>query len=148
MPGPQPKYAITLALEQEARLQQLRTRYMAPFATVQRAQLLVLAHRHPQWQNVTIVQRVGCSVNTVKRWRQRWQTTDAVHDAPRAGRRRTFTALQRAQVVALACSAPRQYGKPWRRWSGEKRAQVAVEQHIVAAIAPGTRRSRIVQGGI
>jgi len=54
MPGPQPKYAITLTPEQEARLQHLSTRYMAAFATVQRAQLLLLAHRHPQWQNATL----------------------------------------------------------------------------------------------
>ena len=78
MPGPRPKYAITLTPEQEARLQQLSTCYMAPFATVQRAQILLLAHRHPQWQNAAIAQQVGCSVNTVKRWRQRWQTTDSV----------------------------------------------------------------------
>jgi transposase len=140
MPGPQPKYAITLMLEQEARLQRLRTCSMAPFATVQRAQILLLAHRHPQWQNATIAQRVGCSVNTVKRWRQRWQTTDSLHDAPRAGTRSTFTPLQRAQVVALACSTPRQYDKPWQRWAGEKLVQVAVEQRIVATISPGTIR--------
>jgi transposase len=140
MPGPRPKYAITLAPEQEARLQQLSTCSMAPFATVQRVQLLLLAHRHPQGQNATLAQRGGCSVNTVKRWRQRWQTTDAWHDAVRAGTRRTFTSLQRAQGVALACSAPRQYGKPWQRWSGEKLAQGAVEQHLVAGIAPRTVR--------
>ncbi len=140
MPGPQPKYAITLAPEQEARLQQLSACYMAPFATVQRAQIVLLAHNHPQWQNVTLAQRLGCSVNTVKRWRQRWQTTAALHDALWAGPRRTFTPLQRAQVVALACSAPRQYGKPWQRWSGEKLAQVAVEERIVANISPATIR--------
>ena len=140
MPGPRPKYAITLAPEQEARLQRLSTCYMAPFAMVQRAQILVLAHRHPEWQNATIARQVGCQVNTVKQWRQRWQTTDALHDAPRAGTRRTFTPLQRAQIVALACSAPRPYGKPWQRWSGEKLAQVAVEQGLVTAIAPGTIR--------
>jgi hypothetical protein len=61
-------------------------------------------------------------------------------DAPRAGSRRTFTPLQRTQIVALACSAPRQHGKPWQRWSGEKLAQVAVEQQIVEAISPGTIR--------
>jgi hypothetical protein len=43
--------------------------------------------------------------------------------------------------VALACSAPRQYGKPWQRWSGEKLAQVATEQQIVKRIAPGTIRT-------
>jgi transposase len=140
MPGPQPQYAITLVPEQEARLQQLSACYMAPFATVQRAQIILLAHDHPEWQNATIAQRLGCSVNTVKRWRQRWQTTDTLRDAPRAGTRRTFTPLQRAQVVALACSAPRQHGKPWQRWSGEKLARVAVEQHVVASISPGTIR--------
>ncbi len=54
MPGPRPKYAITLTPEQEARLPQLSTCYMAPFATVQRAQIVLLAHRHPEWQNATI----------------------------------------------------------------------------------------------
>jgi DDE superfamily endonuclease/homeodomain-containing protein len=140
MPGPRPKYAITLTREQEARLQHLSTCYMAPFATVQRAQIVLLAHRHPQWQNAIIAQQVGCHINTVKRWRQRGPSTDSLRDAPRAGTRHTFTPLQRAQVVALACSAPRQYGKPWQRWSGEKLAQVAVEQHIVATLAPGTIR--------
>jgi DDE superfamily endonuclease/homeodomain-containing protein len=140
MPGPRPKYAITLTREQEARLQHLSACYMAPFATVQRAQIVLLAHRHPEWQNAIIAQQVGCHVNTVKRWRQRGPSTDSLRDAPRAGTRHTFTPLQRAQVVALACSAPRQYGKPWQRWSGEKLAQVAVEQHLVATIAPGTIR--------
>jgi transposase len=141
MPGPRSKYAIRLTPEQEARLQHLSTCYMAPFATVQRAQIVLLASRHPQRPNAIIAQQLNCSVTTVKRWRQRWQTTDSLFDAPRAGTRRTFTSLQRAQVVALACSAPRQYGKPWQRWSGEKLAQVAVEQQIVAGIAPGTIRT-------
>jgi transposase len=140
MPGPQPKYEITLTPEQEARLHQLSTCYMAPFATVQRAQIVWLAHHHPEWQNAAIARRVGCSVNTVKRWRQRWQTTNGLRDAPRAGTQPTFTPLQRTQVVALACSSPRQYGKAWQRWSGEKLAQVAVAQGIVGAISPGTIR--------
>jgi transposase len=141
MPGPRPKYAITLTPEQEVRLASLCTGYMAPFATVQRAQIVLLAARHPEWSNATIAQRLNCHVATVKRWRQRWQHTDSLRDAPRAGTRRTFTPLQRARVVALACSAPRPYGKPWQRWSGEKLAQVAVEQQIIVSIAPGTIRT-------
>jgi transposase len=141
MPGPRPKYAIMLTPEQEARLQQLSTCYMAPFATVQRAQIMLLAHHHPEWSNAVIAQHLKCHINTVKRWRRRWQITDVLHDDPRAGTRRTFTPLQRAQVMALACSVPRQYGKPWQRWSGEKLAQVAIEQQIVKRIAPGTIRT-------
>jgi len=139
--GPRPKYAITLTPEQEARLQRLSACYMVPFATVQRAQILLLAHRYPQWQNAAIAQQLGCHINTVKRWRQRWQTTQTLSDAPRAGTPRTFTSLQRVQVVALACSPPRQYDKPWQRWSGEKLAQGAVERQIVESIAPSTIRT-------
>jgi transposase len=115
---------------------------------VQRARILLLAHQHPAWRNADIARQVGCAVKTVKRWRQRWQTTDALQDAPRPGCTRTFTPLQRAQMTALACSAPREYGKPWRRWSGEKRAQVAVEPQIVTRISPGTIRTWLRQAKI
>src|SRR6266851_2455169 len=141
MPGPLPKYAINLTAAQAMHPQHLSACSTAPFAEVQRARILLLAHQHPAWRNADIARQVGCAVNTVKRWRQRWQTTDALKDAPRAGARRTFTPLQRAQITALACSAPREYGKAWRRWSGEKLAQVAVEQQIVQRISPGTIRS-------
>jgi hypothetical protein len=140
MPGPRPKDAITLTAEQEVRLQHLSTCYMAPLAIVQRAQILLGAFRPPVWANSTSARCVGGNVNTVRRWRRRWQETDHLHDAPRAGTRRTFTPLQRARVVALACSAPRQYGKPWHRWSGEKLARVAIEQQIVDSLAPSTIR--------
>jgi DDE superfamily endonuclease/Homeodomain-like domain len=135
-----PKYATTLTAAQAMRLQHLRACYPAPFAEVQRARLLLLAHQRPAWRHADIARQVGCAVNTVKLWRQRWQTTDALRDAPRPGGRRTFTALQRAQITARACSAPREDGKPWRRWSGEKLAQVAVAQQIVTRLAPGTLR--------
>lgn len=148
MPGPQPKYAITLTAEQEARLQQLSTCYMAPFALVQRAQIVLCAYRHPEWTQGMIAQRVGCSINTVRRWRGRWQRTDSLSDVQRTGTRRTFTSVQRARVVALACSAPRQYGKPWQRWSSEKLARVAIEQQIVERIAPSTIRMWLRQDKI
>ena len=145
MPGPLPKYPIKLTPEQEVRLQHLSTCSTAPFAEVQRARLLLLAHHHPDWRNADIARQVGCTPETVRQWRRRWQTTEVLRDAPRAGARRTFTALQRAQITALACSAPREHGKAWRRWSGEKLAQVAVEQQCVASISPGTVRAWLRQ---
>ena len=148
MPGPLPKYPIQLTPEQEVHLHHLSTCYTAPFAEVQRARLLLLAHQHPAWGNAEIARCVGCCVNTVKRWRQRWQVTDCLHDTARPGHQRTFTPLERAQITALACSTPRAYGKPWRRWSGEKLAQVAVEQQIVTRISPGTIRTWLRQDKI
>jgi hypothetical protein len=148
MPGPLPKYPITLTPEQEARLQHLSTCSTAPFAAVQRARLLLLAHHHPDWRNADIARQVGCTPETVRQWRRRWQITEVLHDAPRAGTRRTFTPLQRAQITALACSAPRDHGKAWKRWSGEKLAQVAIEQQLVRSISPGTIRTWLRQDKI
>ena len=81
MPGPLPKYPIKLTPEQEARLQHLSTCYSAPFAEVQRARLLLLAHHHPDWRNADIADHVGCTPETVRQWRRRWQTTAVVRDA-------------------------------------------------------------------
>ena len=145
MPGPLPKYPIHLTPEQERHLPQLSSSATAPFAAVQRARMLLLAHQQPTWRHAEIARQVGCCGQTVKHWRQRWQQTASVRDAPRAGTRRTFTALQRAQMIALAGSAPRPHGKPWPRWAGEKLAQVAIEQHMVTPIAPGTMRTWLRQ---
>src|SRR5438093_1648098 len=77
MPGPLPKYAITLTAAQAMHLQHLSTCYTTPYAEVQRARILLLAHQHPTWRNAEIARRADCCVNTVKRWRPRWQPTDA-----------------------------------------------------------------------
>src|SRR5437763_13110064 len=78
MPGPLPKYPIKLTPEQEAHLQHLSTCYTAPYAAVQRARMLLLAHQQPTGRNAEIARQVGCCVQTVKRWRQRWQQTDSI----------------------------------------------------------------------
>jgi len=145
MPGPLPKYALTLTAAQERPLQHLSACSTAPVAEGQRARLLLRAQQPPAWRKAAMARQVGCAVHTVKRWRQRWQTPDTLKDAPRPGGTRPCTPLQRAQLTALACRAPREYGQPWRRWSGAKLAQVAVEQPIVTRIAPGTIRTWLRQ---
>ena len=70
MPGPLPKYPIQLTPEQEVHLQQLSTCYTAPFAEVQRARILLLAHQQPpggmrrslgRWAAVSIPSSTGAS---------------------------------------------------------------------------------------
>jgi len=140
MPGPRPQYPIALSETQVAALTHLSLSYTAPHAEVQRARILLLAHHYPTWSNAQIARTVGCARDTVQEWRRRWTPHGILQASTRAGAPRHFSALVRAQIVALACSPPRQYGKPWQRWSSEKLAQVAVEQQIVVAIAPGTIR--------
>lgn len=140
MPGLRPKYAISLSETQVRELTHLSVSYTAPYGEVQRARLVLCAHHHPEWTNRRIAREVGCCLDTVKKWRQRWTTQGTLETRQRRGAPRELTPLVRAQVTALACSNPREHGKVWKRWSGEKLAAVAVEKQIVAAISPATIR--------
>jgi transposase len=140
MPGPRPKYTVTLTETPAARLRQLSRSDTAPCAEVQRARLLLLAHQHPEWQNQRMAQAVGGCVATVPVWRQRWQQEGVVAERPRRGAPREFPALGRTQVVALACTKPTAHGKVWRRWRGEQLAAVAIEPGIVPAMSARTIR--------
>jgi len=140
MPGPRPKYAIQLSETQVTELTRVSMSYTAPFAHVQRARILLLAHQHPEWPHRRIAREVGCCLDTVKGWRQRWHATATLASRPRPGAPRAFPAVVRAHVVALACTKPKDHGKVWKRWSGEKLAQVAIEQGLVPAISPSTIR--------
>lgn len=111
MPGPRPQYTIALNDTQVAALTHLSVSYTAAFAHVQRARMLLLAHEHPDWQNHDIAQTVGCCVATVKVWRQRWQREGMIKDRPRRGAPRKFPSLVRTQIVALACTKPKDDGK-------------------------------------
>ncbi|MBI5299631.1 MAG: IS630 family transposase [Deltaproteobacteria bacterium] len=56
------------------------------------------------------------------------------------GRRVFFPSTQRAQVTALACTLPRDSGKPFSRWSSSDLSQAAKERGIVKSISPSTIR--------
>ena len=125
---------------QVAALTHVSASYTAPFAHVQRARLLLLAHQRPYWNNHQMAQAVASGVDTVRVWRQRWQQEPTLADRPRTGAPLTFPSLVRTPIVALACTQPRDHGKVWQRWSSEQRAQVSVEKGIVTAISPSPIR--------
>lgn len=130
MAVPKPKYAVKLTEQQYKELKHLSLCHMAPWVEVQRARILVLAHECPDRSNYYIAERVGSTVDMVKKWRRRWQKEPSIKSLPRSGAPRKFSALQRSQITALACSNPNDHGKPWKRWSGEKLSQTAVKKKL------------------
>jgi len=138
MAGPKPKYSIILTEQQYKDLKQISQSHSLPWAEVQRARILILAHEHPDWNNSMIAKSVGNCAEMVKKWRRRWQTDPSVRSSPRPGTRRKFTPLQRSQIIALACSNPGDYGKPFKRWSANKLAETAVEKGFVSSVSAGT----------
>ena len=117
MPGPQPKYPVSLTEKQVADFTQVSLSYTLPYIEVQRARALLTAHHHPEWRNAQIAREVGCHESTVREWRRRFTTTGRLQTKARRGAPRKFTAVQRTQVIALACSAPMAHGRSWKGWS-------------------------------
>jgi transposase len=88
----------------------------------QRAVIVLAAARgHP---SVKIAAGLGVTEDTVRKWRGRFAARglDGLADAPRPGRPRRISALERAAICALACQLPAATGVPLARWSGPELA--------------------------
>lgn len=66
-----------------------------------------------------IAEDLGICVDTVRKWRKRFAGggLDGLKDAARCGRPRRITALERAEVTAMACTLPAETGLPLSRFS-------------------------------
>jgi transposase len=100
-----------------------------------RAQIVLAAARGRA--NATIAADLHISVDTVRKWRDRFAARglDGLKDLPRSGRPRRISALERAAVVALACQLPAATGVPLARWSGPELAAELVTQGVASAIS-------------
>jgi len=103
-----------------------------------RAQIVLLAA--DGWPNQQIAGRLGCCEDTVRKWRGRFavQRLKGLADQPRSGRPRKCTALQTAQVKAIACSPPADRGLPLARWSVSQITRQAIAEGVVTAISRAT----------
>ncbi|MFE5402741.1 helix-turn-helix domain-containing protein [Streptomyces sp. NPDC056580] len=81
--------------------------HKTPHQARQRATIVLLAARGRS--NARIAAETHLHVDTVRRWRGRFAAgrVPALADRKRSGRPPTFTALQIAEVKALACPEPR-----------------------------------------
>lgn len=63
---------------------------------------------------------------------------EAIYDAPRSGRPREISALQRVAIEQLACCKPAGLGLQMTHWSTRSLAEVAVKRNLVSQIAHST----------
>ena len=61
--------------------------------------------------------------------------TDCLRDAPRSGRRPTFTPLQIISIISIACEKPEAYGRPISKWTQREIAEEAMKQGVVTSIS-------------
>ena len=90
-PGPKPQQIVRLNAKEYEQLQHLARLRKAPHAEVVRAKILLLAYEHPDWDNVTIARKVGCTDRTVRKWLKQSREGPILQEAPRSGAPRFFS---------------------------------------------------------
>ena len=155
MRGPKPP-AITLTEVERQELQRLIKRHTTPQQLALRARLILAAA--DGLNNAQVAHREALSVDTARHWRTRWLESRSVAltelsvkerlaDAPRSGKPPTITDEQVCQIVALACEAPAQCGRPITQWSGREIAEEIERRGIVERIS-GRHAARLLKRGI
>ena len=102
---------------------------------------IVLAAAASQ-DNAAIARQLGVCTDTVRKWRSRFAAArlPGLADAPRSGRPPSFTATDRAEVIALACALPAESGVPLAQWSGPDLARELAARRQLAVSASTVRR--------
>jgi transposase len=154
MAGPQP-ITISVSAPQQAVLERLLRQHSCPQALALRARIVLGAATG--LRNEPLATRLACSPTTVRKWRARWAEAEsrlaaaeadsaalmmavaaALADAARPGTPDTFSAEQIVQIVNLACTSPRESGRPIDAWTPRELADEAERQGIVRSISPTT----------
>lgn len=123
--------------EQQALTTLLQSR-TAPVRLVERARIVRAAGEGRSAP--VIAAELGCSRPTVSAWIRRFneQGIAGLQERPRAGRPPTYTAEQRAEVVATALTDPKALGLPFGCWTLDRLQAYLNEQKGLAI-----KRSRI-----
>jgi transposase len=114
---------------------------------VDRARIVLLAgERRPETE---IAERVGCSGETVKRQRARYQREglDGLRDRPKSGRPLTHDHATRAKLIALACTRPPETDEGLRRerWT-HRELSVCWPSIVIGSCVMRTSRSVMRRG--
>ncbi len=154
MPGPELP-PIEVGGEERAELERLVRRPSTGQQLAERARLILLL---ADGLNQSAVARAaGVHIETVRKWRRRWDDTRDVPladlgvasrlaDAPRPGTPARITPEQVARIVALACEAPGESGRPISHWSTTELAEEIERRGIVERISP-RHAARLLQRG-
>jgi transposase len=155
MRGPKPP-VVEVSPEVRHELEALLRRRSLPQQLALRARI-VLAAADGQ-NNSQIARSLNLETDTVRLWRNRWLSfafiplsdlslDERLSDVPRSGRPIQITAEQRCQIVALACEAPKEAGRPISQWTGREIADEVIKRGILPTIS-ARHASRLLKKGI
>lgn len=156
MSGPK-AMPLTITDRQKAILSHLQSQKTAEQRLVIRATIILLAVEGKS--NAFIADYLHITRDSVILWRQRWSTQqekfhhieqqnrgkalrraiiETLSDQRRPGAPVIFTAEHVCQMIALACSAPHQSGRPISHWSERELTDEVIKRQIVPSISVRT----------
>ena len=155
MRGPKPLVIELTDTERQA-LDNVARRHSTPQQIALRARIILAADAGQN--NTQIARQEGISVDMVRLWRRRWteleptksedlSVVDRLSDRPRSGAPRRITAEQVCQIMAMACEAPEESGRPISQWTGREIADEIKRRGIVAEISD-RHAARLLKRGI
>lgn len=127
---------VVLSRAERLALRAIARRRTAPLRDVQRARIVLLANGKES--NAAIAREVGCCLNTVRLWRDRFvqERLAGLSDKPRSGRPCTYSADDVAHVKAMACELPATRGLPLSRFSlAELAAEIGKEGRACPSVS-------------
>lgn len=155
MRGPKP-LPIVLTETIRAELNGLARRHNTPQQIALRARIILAADEG--CNNAQIARELRTSLDMVRLWRRRWlelqplsledlPLPERLVDLPRSGAPRRITEEQVCQIVALACEAPTQSGRPISQWTAREIAEEIKRRGIVQEIS-ARHAARLLKRGI
>lgn len=155
MPGPRPP-VVEVTDEARRELEALARRHKTGQQLADRARIVLRAA--DGLNNSEIAREMALEPDTVRLWRQRWlsvagvaledlDVADRLSDAPRSGTPARISPEQVARIVALACEAPSESGRPVSQWSTTELAAEIMRRGIVETISP-RHAARLLKRGI
>jgi len=107
---------------------------------VARRSRILLGMADPETIVEHLAEQVAMTPTGVWYVRRRYETCglDAIYDAPRSGRPREISALERVAIEQLACCEPAGLGLKMTHWSTRSLARIAAERGIHPKIAHST----------
>jgi transposase len=133
-------FVIILSTEERQQLTVRANAARRAHREVLRAQIVLAAAIGTS--NAAIAADLGLHIDTVRKWRQRFfrRRMAGLKDLPRSGRPSRFTAVQVAEVKALACELPADSGTPLARWSCLDLAVEAARRGVMPSVSASSVR--------
>ena len=134
-----PNCPVKLGAEDREILEQIIRKKTEKQSIVLRANIILMAGDGKLYQEIAAV--LGVQRNAVTTWTTRWQELadkpigERLQDRPRSGAPDTFTPEQLCKIIAIACEAPKDYGRPITHWTHRELAEEVVKQGIVESIS-------------